>query len=242
MTSVAHDTMKRFASVLLHLVMLALVCAIAAYWVIRIMTPPPASAPPPQLGAVLRQAEPVLAARMFGLLQAAPVQLATNVQALGVFAAGKDSAAVLAVDGKPARVYLLNQEIASGAKLVEVRKDAVIIEQNGVRRGVSLPAPEPLNLGGSPPPPAFQREGNTLTAPSVAAGTQGAGAPPRPLPPRLPVVPQPFVPQMPQPVPPQPLQPEQLQQQTPPQAVQSPDEAQREGQMRRAMPNRPLTQ
>lgn len=197
--------LRKFASVLLHLSMLALVCSIAAYWAIRILTPAPSSMPPPQAAAALREADPNLAARMFGLVQAAPAaQQALGVQALGAFAAGRDSAAVLVVDGKPARVYLINQEVASGAKLVEVRKDAVTIEQGGVRREIALPPQPALGLGGNPPPPGYTREGGTLTAPSVAGAVQPAAAQPRPLPPRQPVIQQPIVqpPPVQQPAPP----------------------------------------
>ena len=200
--------LSKVSAVLLHLVMLALVCAIAAYWAVRIMTPLPAATPPLQPGAGPREADPMLAARMFGLVQSAPVQLAMNIQALGAFAAGRDSAAVLAVDGKPPRVYLVNQEVAPGAKLVEVRKDAVTIEQGGARRDIALPAQEMLTVGGSPPPPGFAREGNTLTAPSVATAGQPPAAPPRPLPPRpAAALPQPIAPPPALQPPPQPLQP-----------------------------------
>lgn len=189
--------LRRLAVALLNLGMLALVCAIGTYWAIRILTPAPASLPPPPAAAALREADPVLAARMFGLVQAAPAaQQGLNVQALGAYAAGRDSAAVLVVDGRPARVYLLNHEVAPGARLVEVSKDAVTIEQGGARREVALPPPPALGLGGKPPPAGYTREGSTLTAPSVAA-SQPAGAPPRPLPPRPVVVPPPAVVQPP---------------------------------------------
>jgi len=237
--------LRKFAAALLHLSMFAVLCAIATYWVIRILTPAPASAPPPQPAAALREADPMLAARMFGLVQAAPVKLALNVQALGVYAAGKDSAAVLAVDGKPARVYLMNQEVASGARLVEVRKDAVTIEQGGVRRDVALPPPEVLGLGGKPPPPGYTREGATLTAPSIA-GAAAPSASPRPTQVRPAVVqqplPQPQMPgqsQPPQPVPPQP--------QMQPQAAQPSQDEETStdsppGATRRRTPGRPLSQ
>lgn len=233
--------MKKFAVALMHLSMFALVCAIAAYWAIRILTPAPASAPPPPPAVALREADPVLAARMFGLVQAAPapVALALNVQALGAFAAGKDSAAILAVDGKPARVYLLNQDVASGAKLVAVQKDAVTIEQGGVRRDFALPPQPALGLGGPPPPPGYTREGMTLTAPTVAGSAPPAAAP-RSAPPRPPVPPPPAV-QLPQPQP--------LPQQMPAAQPQFPqpdqDEASPDGSAaapRRAQPGRPLSQ
>lgn len=217
--------LRKFAVALLHLSMLALVCAIGAYWAIRILTPPPASMPPSPPAVALREADPGLAARMFGLVQAAPVQATLNVQALGAFSAGRDSAAVLAVDGKPARVYLLDQDVASGARLVEVRKDTVTIEQNGVRREFALPPQQTLGLGGTRPPAGYTREGNTLTAPTVAAAGQPTAAQPRPLPPRALPLQQPASPPPPQavqmqPMPMQPVQPLQPVQPQLPQAEQ----------------------
>lgn len=225
--------LKRFAAALLHLSMLALVCAIAAYWAIRILTPAPASVPPPQPAAALREADPVLAARMFGLVQAAPSPSALSIQPLGAFAAGKDSAAILAVDGKPARVYLLSQEVARGATLVDVRKDAVTIEQGGVRRDFALPPQQVLGLGGSRPPPGYTRDGSTLTAPSVGtAAQQPAAPPPRAVQPR----PQVFRPPAPEPV----------QAEVPSQAGQPDqnDQPSTEGAapQRRGIPTRPLSQ
>ncbi len=233
--------LRKAATALLHLSMLALVCAIGTYWAIRIMTPAPASVPPQQPAAALREADPVLAARMFGLVQAAPVaSQALNVQALGAFAAGPDSAAVLAVDGKPARVYLLNQEVSGGARLVEVRKDTVTIEHGGVRREFSLPPQQTIGLGGAPPPPGYTREGSTLTAPSVATAGQPAGAPTRPLPPRPAVGARPL--------PQQPIPPPQVQEAVPPQAeAVQPQQDQAEAEESGATPSgraraRPLAQ
>jgi general secretion pathway protein C len=190
--------LNRFAVAVLHVSMLALVSAIGAYWVIRIVTPPPASVPPAPPAAVLREADPVLAARMFGLVQA-PTQArqALNIEALGAYAAGRQSAAVLAVDGRPARVFLLDQEVADGVRLVEVRKDAVAVEQGGARREFALPPPPSLGVGGPPPAPGFTREGSTLTAPTVAGTAPVPAMPNRPLSPR-PQVMQPAVAQQPQ--------------------------------------------
>jgi len=202
--------LRRVAVALLHVSMLALVCAIGTYWAIRILTPAPASVPPPQPAAVLREADPVLAARVFGLVQAAPaVQRTLNVQALGAYAAGRDSAAVLAVDGKPARVFLLNQEVSSGARLVEVRKDAVTIEHGGARLDFALPPQQMLGMGGKPPPPGYTREGSTLSAPSVATAAPPSGVASRTAPARPAVAPQPAAPQWvePQPAQPQPAVP-----------------------------------
>lgn len=206
--------LKKLPAVLLHLLMLAIVCAIATYWVLKIVTPPPSAPPPPVAAVVPREADPVLAARMFGLIQTAPV-VASNVQLLGLFAAGPDSSAVLSVDGKPARVVLLGQSTAEGAKLVEVRPDGVTLETNGVRQELKLPLRTPIAMGGPPPPPAgFTREGNTLSAPGQANPVVPPGRPtgafqapgiPRPGAPFRPVQPaQPAEPVQPAPAPFQP--------------------------------------
>jgi general secretion pathway protein C len=169
--------MKKLAAALIHVVMLALVGAVAAYWAIRIVTPQPTAAPPPLAVPPPRDPDPVLAARMFGLVQAPQTAVAANIQVAGVFSAGQDSSAVLVVDGKPARAYLLGQEVASGARLVEVRPDGVTIESQGGRQELRLPPRQVASFGGAPPPPAFTLSGNTLSAPSQPPGGATAPAP-----------------------------------------------------------------
>ena len=140
--------------------------AIAAYWGIRIFTPAPIAAPPPLPPPPLRDPDPMAAARMFGKVDVVQ-SVATNVQALGIFAAGKDSSAVLVVDGKPARVFLVGQEVVPGMKLVSVTPEIAVLESSGGgRQEVRMPARPIAQLGGLPAAPNFFRDGNTLTAPS----------------------------------------------------------------------------
>jgi len=194
--------LKKFAFVAVHAVFLAGVLVIAAYWSIRIFTPAPTSAPPPLPPPPLRDPDPVAAARMFGKVDVVQ-SVASNVQALGVFAAGKDSSAVLVVDGKPARVFLIGQEVAPGMKLVSVTSEIAVLESNGTRQEVRLPTRPIAQFGGMPALPNFTRDGNTLTAPS----SDGAPNVPRPTPPQSrpsftpppPPAPQPQTPMQPQP-------------------------------------------
>jgi general secretion pathway protein C len=195
---VGHQMLKKFAAAAVHLVFFALVMAIAAYWGVRIFTPAPTAAPPPLPPPPLRDPDPVAAARMFGKIERLQA-VASNIQAVGAFSAGKDSSAVLSVDGRPARVFLLGQEVAPGMKLVDVTPAAVVLESGGARQEVRLPARAIAAFGGAPPPPNFVREGNTLSAPSAGAGG-------RPNPPSGTPVGQPQFPQ-PQPQPPQPAMP-----------------------------------
>ena len=193
--------------------------AIAAYWGIRIFTPAPIAAPPPLPPPPLRDPDPMAAARMFGKVDVVQ-SVASNVQALGVFAAGKDSSAVLVVDGKPARVFLVGQEVAPGMKLVSVTSEIAVLESSGGgRQEVRLPARPIAQLGGLPAAPNFFRDGNTLTAPS----SEGAPNIPRtvPMPAARPALPQPppMPPQVPaQQFPSQPL-PQMPQQQIPQQQM-----------------------
>jgi general secretion pathway protein C len=188
--------LKKFAAVAVHLVFFALVMAIAAYWGVRIFTPAPTAAPPPIAPPPLRDPDPVAVARMFGKVER--VQAATsNIQAIGAYSAGKGSSAVLSVDGRPARVFLLGQEVAPGLKLAEVGSEAVVLESGGARQEIRLPPRAMAAFGGAPPPPNFTLQGNMLTAPSAGAppgGRPAGGAPGQ-------------LPQPPQPQPPQPATP-----------------------------------
>lgn len=164
--------MNRLGRILMHVVMLAIVSAIAAYWIVKILTPQPSAAPPPLAAALPREPNPVLAARMFGLIQA-PQATVSNIQVLGVFAAGDSSAAVLAVDGKPPRAFTLGQEVSPGNRLTAVRQDMVVLEgSSGARQELRLPARAAVaSLGGSAPPaPAYTLQGNVLSAPSSPGG------------------------------------------------------------------------
>ncbi len=226
------EIVKKFAFAAVHLVFFAGVMAIAGYWGIRIFTPAPMAAPPPLPPPPLRDPDPLASARMFGKVDVVQ-SVASNVQALGIFSAGKDSSAVLVVDGKPARVFLVGQEVAPGMKLVSVTSEIVVLEAGGGRQEVRLPARPIAQLGGLPAAPNFFRDGNTLTAPS----SEGAPNIPRatpiqaPRPALPPPAPQPQMqtpqfpspPQMPQQVPQQPVQQQPMpQQQIPPQQVPQP--------------------
>ena len=160
--------LKKLSSLLLHLGFLAVVCAIGAYWVLKIVTPPPSAPPPAGAAPAPREADPTLAARMFGLVRTAPVAV-SNIEVAGVYSAGEDSSAILAVDGKPARVVLLGQTVSAGTKLVEVRPDGVTLDSNGARQELRLPLRPPIAMGGGPHrPEGFTREGGTLSAPGAA--------------------------------------------------------------------------
>ncbi len=170
--------MNKVLRVLGHVAMLSVVALIATYWGIKVLTPPPASAPPPLAAPPPRDPDPVAVARMLGLVQAARTVVVSNVQVTGVFAAGKDSSAVLVVDGKPARVYLLGQEVSPGTSLEAVRPDGVTLSGSAGKQDVRIPARPVASFGGPAPAPAFTLSGNTLSSPSETPAFAARPVPP----------------------------------------------------------------
>lgn len=187
--------LKKIAAATIHLLFFAGVVAIGAYWSVRIFTPAPTSAPPPLPPPPLRDPDANAAARMFGKVEVAQVAVAANIQSLGAFAAGKDSSAILVVDGKPPRVFLIGQEVVPGTRLVSIEADVIVLDSPSGRQEVRLPPRPAVAMSGGPPAQNFTREGNTLSAPP----STGAPALPRPAAP----APAPAVPQNPPGSPPQ---------------------------------------
>lgn len=176
--------LKKLAAAAVHLLFFAGVVAIAGYWAVKIFTPAPTAAPPPLAPPPLRDPDVAAAARMFGKVEQAQVQVAANIQAVGAFAAGAQSSAVLVVDGKPARVFLIGQDVVPGTKLTAVDGEVVVLDASGTRQEVRLPPRPAVAVSGGAPAPTFVRDGNTLTAPSStnpAAPARSAPAPSQPM-------------------------------------------------------------
>jgi general secretion pathway protein C len=155
---------SRRTPLLVHLIGAAAASAVAAYWILRLMTPAPPVVPVTAAPIATREPDARLAARFFGDVNSGAVVAVLNAQVAGVFFAGADSSAVISVDGKPPRAVLLGGEIAPGTRLVDVQPDRVTIERDGVRSQLMVP---PLALAKSSEPlPGFHREGSVLSAPS----------------------------------------------------------------------------
>jgi general secretion pathway protein C len=172
---------------LIHFAGAALACAQLAYWAIRLVTPPPVPAPAPAQAVAVHDPDPVLIAREFGQVELdAPAAIA-NIQLAGVYAAGRDSAAVFIVGDRPARAVRIGDEVAPGSKLVEVDPESVTLESGGVRRQLRVPNPPAIASSGSRAA-GFEQHGNVLTAPMVDAPPTTrplAGRSGLPMPPRL---------------------------------------------------------
>ncbi len=136
---------RRFSPTAASLAMFALLCATIAYWVLQLLAPAVPIAPAGSLADRGDVPELASAARLFGLPAGsggaqASVAPASNIQVLGVAASELRGSAVLAVDGKPPRAFMVGDAVSADAKLVEVRPGAIVIERNGAR--IELPAPQ----------------------------------------------------------------------------------------------------
>jgi general secretion pathway protein C len=159
------DMFSNLGRLLVHFIGAAVACTQLAYSSIRLMTPPPAPAPAPVRTVSAREPDPILLAREFGQVERVATAAIANIQVGGVFAAGRDSAAVFVVGDRPAKAVRLGQEVAPGLTLVEVDPESVTLDSAGGRRQLRVP-----NLPGAASSGAladFERRGNVLTAPSV---------------------------------------------------------------------------
>ncbi|WP_427311718.1 type II secretion system protein N [Cupriavidus sp. H39] len=185
--------LPRLASVALFIAL----CALVTYWVLTFSAmrtiPVPKSARVAQTEAV----ETGAVATLFGgSAQRGP----SNVQLLGVVAelGGGASAAIVSIDGAPAKAVRMGAELSPQIRLVEVRQRAVVIERNGVRQEIALPLQAaatraaPRAAGPLPTPPAGAAAplATPMPPPAQAAGQPTPAQPPRGLPPGQPAQPQ----------------------------------------------------
>jgi general secretion pathway protein C len=138
---------QKFGSVLLnlgrlliHFIGAAVACAQLAYWTNR-LTPPPAAAPSPMRAVTAPFLDPMLLARAFGQVELLAPAATANIQLTGVFAAGRDSAAVFVVGDQPAKAVLLGREVAPGSTLIEVGPQTVTLDSGGLQRQLRVPTP-----------------------------------------------------------------------------------------------------
>lgn len=172
-----------FARLLSGLLLLIL-AAIIAYWVMQLAAPRPAIAPSGTLGEAATTRSLSSAAQAFGRPQAAlPVAAApSNIQVFGVAESGENGVAILAVDGKPAAAFAVGSKVDDSTRLVSALDGRIVLEQNGRRIEVKAP-PRPslavLTSGAARP----GEPGQVSTVPPVPTRPGGFNPPPRGVPP-----------------------------------------------------------
>ncbi|MEJ0003219.1 MAG: type II secretion system protein N [Pararobbsia sp.] len=129
--------MNRLYPRLVSLALFALLCATLTYWTITLTQHPAAPSP-----AAIAQVEPSAAdaAQLFGSQPAR----STRVQLIGVLAIGAhEAAAIVSYADEPPHAVALGQAIGGGATLSEVRSRSIVIDRNGTKSEVTMPANSP---------------------------------------------------------------------------------------------------
>jgi general secretion pathway protein C len=161
-----------------------LLSASLAYWGLQLFKPqqraiaaPPA---PPPMGINVDAAKGLFGGQVM-------VAAVSNYQLKGVVAArGEDSAAIIAVDGKPAMSVAIGKEVVPGVTVKEVHAKHVILSEGGVNKRVDLPS----DIGVSSGPAVMPGQ----ASPIAQAGMQ----PIQPTSTQIPQMPQPAVQSQPQ--------------------------------------------
>ncbi|MDO5101708.1 MAG: type II secretion system protein N [Lautropia sp.] len=134
----------RLLSLLLFLVLIGII----TYWAMQLLAPRAAIAPGDALGDNSRPPLPV-AAKLFGARQATGTPDApppVDIKVTGIVEAGRRGVAILAIDGKPAKAFRVNQRVGDGSTLKEVHADKVVIEHRGQRIEADAPSRYSLDI------------------------------------------------------------------------------------------------
>lgn len=159
----------------------ALLCAVIAYWTMLALAPPAVIAP--SRAAKEPRALPDLqfVAQLFGVPPNAGPAVAppSNIQVVGIVAAGRRGAAILAVDGKPGKPYAVGERITPSQLLAEVRADRVVIDTQGATSELPMPTRASLAVltSGVGKSRADAAAGTPAGVPAGAAAGTPAGVP-----------------------------------------------------------------
>jgi len=160
---------SRWTPLAVSLAMSALLCATIAYWALQWLAPAVPIAPAGSLSDRQDTPDLVAAVPLFGLpvggRAAGPDAALSNIRVLGVAASTVRGSAVLSVDGKPPRAYMVGDAVTAEATLAEVRSDAAVIERSGMRFELAAPQrPSVAILSAGP-----ARSEATASAPAASA-------------------------------------------------------------------------
>ena len=130
--------MKRLP-LFINLCLFAALCAVLSFWGLHIFKPKirPIAAP-----VVSETFEPAVGQWGSWFGQAAVAEAApSNYQLRGVIVAKqqKDSAAIIAVDGRPTLIIGIGKDLAPGVVLQEVHADHIMVVEAGAPRRIDLP-------------------------------------------------------------------------------------------------------
>lgn len=135
--------MNRLSVSIASLAALAIFCATLTYWVITLASPKPL---PNHAASVQAPVSVESAAHLFGddASQDNRIRL-SGILALGQ---GRGAAAIISLDGAPARAIAVGRSIDNGLTLSAVHARSIVVDQGGVHSEIMLPDA----VGGAPGP------------------------------------------------------------------------------------------
>ncbi|WP_296224726.1 type II secretion system protein N [Ralstonia sp. UBA689] len=153
------------SSRLLSLVLFAALCALLTHWVLTLSSLRSLGVPREARIAQTEALDTGAAVTLFG---GGPHSGPRDVQVAGVVAdlADGTGAAIVSVDGGPPQAVRAGKALSSNLKLVEIKARSVVIERNGARQEIPLPASAVAGVS-----PANRN------APSLPLPPSGAAAP-----------------------------------------------------------------
>jgi general secretion pathway protein C len=120
---------------LLSFALFAVFCATLAYWAITLTAHP---APPQQAAAVRSPVAVQDAATLFGGQLTRDAN--RSIKLFGILALGEGGAAIVGAGDAPPRAVALGGAIMQGVKLDEVKARSIVVDRNGARSEIFLPA------------------------------------------------------------------------------------------------------
>jgi general secretion pathway protein C len=164
---------------------LCLLFGAIAYWASIWLAPAVRIAP---AGSLSDQSGPMNLAQAQGLfgqvtIVAPPVSVAapSNIKVQGILAAGQKGSAVLTIDGKPGKVFMLGDKVDGQLKLIAVDVRQVTLGQDGTTARQTLPAPVKADISVLTQGAAKSQGGGTTPSSSPGSGPfQAPGFSPNP--------------------------------------------------------------
>ncbi len=170
--------LARLASLLLF----AALCAICAAWGLQLFSPRSPIAPAGAIAQSPGLSDLRQAGQLFGSPPAPSAGAAaapSNVQVVGVIAAGPQGVALLSVDGQAAKPFRVGEKVAEGLIVTAVTPDSVALMRNGQPLTASAPARPSLDvLSSGPKQGTDMRNPGGALPPGVPIGAGVPGAPP----------------------------------------------------------------
>lgn len=123
-------------------------CASLVHWATVLLAPASPIAPVEVVADPRATVDVRGASSLFGVGggPSTPGPTITDIQVVGLAASRTRAAAILTLDGKPPRAYGEGDTLSRGVRLVKVSEDEVLIERDGARHRLDVPARPSLSV------------------------------------------------------------------------------------------------